>query len=552
VTTPLAAPPGQAEDVHRTRPPWWVGAILGLVSAWAGLAVAELVSGIGTSLRSPVISVGDRVVDGAPRWLKTWAIDTFGTADKAVLLAGVAVLLALFAVGIGTIAVRRGRTAGLIGVAIFAGIGAAASLGRGSSGWWAPIPSVVGGVVAGAVLVLLMQRGAIPSGGTARNATDAPPTTEGTVATPAQPMPRPRWVGDDAATRRQFLGTAAAITLVGGVAAATGRWLRDRGVAAAQRLTVVLPRAAKPLPEPPAGVDLGVEGNSPFFTPNDDFYRIDTALTVPSVDLATWTLKVTGDVDTPITLSYQELLDRPMVEADITLACVSNEIGGDLVGNARWLGCRLDDLLAEAGIGSGADQVVGRSVDGFTAGFPTAMLDGRDALVAIGMNGEPLPAQHGFPARLVVPGLYGYVSATKWLAEIELTTFDAFEGYWIPRGWAVEGPIKTQSRIVTPRAGGRVPAGTPGVIAGVAWAPTRGISKVEVSIDGGPWREATLGEQYESTTWRQWMIDWTPAAGRRKVTVRATDGEGETQTDVVTEVAPDGASGWQTASIHAV
>ena len=541
VTTSLAAPPGHAEDVHG-EPPWWVGAVLGLVSAWAGLAVAELVSGIGTSLRSPVVSVGDRVIDGAPRWLKTWAIDTFGTADKTVLLVGVAVLLALFAVGIGVLAVRRGRVAGLVGVAVFAAIGAAASLGRGGSGWQAPIPSVVGGLVAAAVLVLLMQRAALPRHGT-RSASSA---------SGAEPMPRPRWKGDDAATRRQFLGTAAAITLVGGLAAATGRWLRDRGVAAAQRLTVVLPRAARPLPEPPAGVELGVEGNSPFFTPNDDFYRIDTALTVPSVDLATWTLKVTGDVDSPITLSYQELLDRPMIEADITLACVSNEIGGDLVGNARWLGCRLDDLLAEAGIGSGADQIVGRSVDGFTAGFPTAMLDGRDALVAIGMNGEPLPTEHGFPARLIVPGLYGYVSATKWLAEIELTTFDAFAAYWIPRGWAVEGPIKTQSRVVTPRAGGRVPADVPGVIAGVAWAPTRGISKVEVSIDDGPWREATLGEEYADTTWRQWMIDWTPAEGRREVRVRATDGTGETQTEVETDVAPDGASGWQMAAIRAV
>jgi DMSO/TMAO reductase YedYZ molybdopterin-dependent catalytic subunit len=239
-----------------------------------------------------------------------------------------------------------------------------------------------------------------------------------------------------------------------------------------------------------------------------------------------------------------------MVEADITLACVSNEVGGSLVGNARWLGCRLDDLLDEAGIDPSADQVVGRSVDGSTAGFPTALLDGRDALVAVGMNGEPLPLRHGFPARLVVPGVYGYVSATKWLSNIELTRFDEFEGYWIPRGWAVEGPIKTQSRIDTPTSGKALTAGETVAIAGVAWAPTRGIERVEVQVDDEPWAEAELGEQYADTTWRQWSLGWTPTEARQhRLRVRATDGTGETQTERRTPVAPDGASGWHTVSI---
>ena len=250
-----------------------------------------------------------------------------------------------------------------------------------------------------------------------------------------------------------------------------------------------------------------------------------------------------------ITLTYDELLDRPMVEADITLSCVSNEVGGTLVGNARWLGCRLDDLLDEAGIDPSADQIVGRSVDGFTAGFPTALLDGRDALVAVGMNGEPLPIRHGFPARLVVPGVYGYVSATKWLSEIELTRFDEFEGYWIPRGWAVEGPIKTQSRIDTPTRSATVTAGASTPIAGVAWAPTRGIERVEVQIDDGEWQAAELGEEYTDTTWRQWKLAWEPTPGQHQIRVRATDGEGETQTEERTPVAPDGATGWHTIRV---
>jgi hypothetical protein len=291
---------------------------------------------------------------------------------------------------------------------------------------------------------------------------------------------------------------------------------------------------------------------APFLTPNDQFYRIDTALVVPRVRAESWKLTVGGMVDQPITLTYEELLARPMIEADITIACVSNEVGGNLVGTARWLGCRLDDLLAEAGIQPAADQIVGRSVDGFTAGFPTALLDGRDALVAVGMNGEPLPARSGFPARLIVPGVYGYVSATKWLSEIQLTTFAEFEGYWIPRGWSVEAPVKTQSRIDTPQQGRVLEAGTTVAIAGVAWAPIRGIKNVEVRIDSEPWSPAQLGDEHAATTWRQWSMPWTPSKGNHTLSVRATDGTGVTQTGEVAEVAPDGATGWHTITVRAV
>ncbi|MEX0756328.1 MAG: molybdopterin-dependent oxidoreductase, partial [Acidimicrobiia bacterium] len=257
----------------------------------------------------------------------------------------------------------------------------------------------------------------------------------------------------------------------------------------------------------------------------------------------TYTLAITGMVDRPLTLTYQELIDRPLVESDITLTCVSNEVGGKLVGNARWLGVRLDDLLDEAGIAPGADQIVGRSVDRYTCGFPVSALDGRDALVAIAMNGEPLPPEHGFPARLIVPGLYGYVSATKWLAEIELTTFDQFDHYWVDRGWDAEAPIKTQSRIDTPSALGRIAPGTT-AIAGVAWAQTRGIDRVEVRIDDGPWQDAELAAELNDTTWRQWKLAWDATPGRHEISCRATDRTGTTQTEERTRPIPNGASGW--------
>lgn len=501
-------------------PPAWTGALAGLLAAAAGLAAAELLGGAVRSEQSPVVNVGNRVVDLVPRPVKEWAISTFGTNDKAVLLGGVLVLLAAGAVVVGVVAQRRGRTAGLVGVGLFTAVGVVASLGRGGGGW-AVAASLLAGLVAGLVLFRLLGR----------------------------TRPAPGSSVDGTLDRRRFLvasGVVAATTLA---AATAGRWLRDQGVAAAQRLKVVLPKASQPLPAVSPAVSVDVPGVSPFLTPNDRFYRIDTALAVPQVDVETWTLKVTGMVGTPITLTWEELVARPMVEADVTIACVSNEVGGDLVGTARWLGCRLDDLLAEAGVDPRADQVVGRSVDGFTAGFPTAVLDGRDALVAIGMNGEPLPVAHGFPARLIVPGLYGYVSATKWLSEIELTTFDSFEGYWIPRGWSAEGPVKTQSRIDTPRTGNELAAGTPVAVAGVAWAPGRGISKVEVQVDDGPWREARLGTEHARTTWRQWVWDWTPTAGEHRLQVRATDGTGATQPEARTPVAPDGATGWDSITV---
>ena len=315
------------------------------------------------------------------------------------------------------------------------------------------------------------------------------------------------------ASRRRFLGTAAGVGVGAALLGGGVTWLRSRAAVAAERLGIALPSPASPLADVSPQVDLGLDGVSSFFTPNDAFYRIDTALIVPRVSIADWELRVHGRVGRELRLDHDALLGRPMVELDATIACVSNEIGGDLVGTARWLGCRLDDLLDEAGIDPSADQVVGRSVDGFTAGFPVSVLDGREAIVAVGMNGEVLPTEHGYPARLVVPGLYGYVSATKWLAEIELTRFDELDGYWIPRGWDREAPVVTSSRIDTPRDGADLPAGRPVAIGGVAWAPVRGISAVEVQIDDGPWRSAELAAAHAATTWRQWKLATEIGAG---------------------------------------
>jgi DMSO/TMAO reductase YedYZ molybdopterin-dependent catalytic subunit len=293
-----------------------------------------------------------------------------------------------------------------------------------------------------------------------------------------------------------------------------------------------------------------IEGLTPLFVANEDFYRIDTALLIPRVSTADWALAVDGMVANPLRLTYDDLWERRLVEYDVTLSCVSNEVGGDLVGNARWLGVRLDELLAEAAIQPDADQIMGHSVDGFTAGFPVdALADGRNAIVALAMNGEVLPVAHGYPARLVVPGLYGYVSATKWLSRIELTRFDRDQGYWIPRGWAERAPIKTQSRIDTPHNGSTV-EGTV-AIAGVAWAPTRGIARVEVQVDDGPWQEATLGPAVSASSWRQWWWAWTAPPGRHRLRCRATDGTGATQTEDRSRPDPDGATGWHTIEVEA-
>jgi DMSO/TMAO reductase YedYZ molybdopterin-dependent catalytic subunit len=354
-------------------------------------------------------------------------------------------------------------------------------------------------------------------------------------------------------SKRSFIYGAGAVVGIAALSAGFGRVLLERAKrAAAGRADVVLPTAADPLPEVPSAASFDVAEISPILVPNEDFYRIDTALSVPRIDLQEWELSIKGMVDRPYTISYADLLDMRMVERDVTLSCVSNQVGGGLVGNARWRGVPLTEILDRAGVSSNAEQIVGRSVDDFTVGFPVDVAyDGREALVAVGMNGEPLPFEHGFPARLVVAGLYGYVSATKWISEIELTTWDGFDAYWVPRGWSKEAPIKTQSRIDTPQNAQTIEPGTH-TVAGVAWAPSRGISKVEVQLgENAPWVEADLSEPLSENAWVQWQVQWDAmASGRHELRVRATDGDGNLQTEDVAPPAPNGATGWHTQPVY--
>lgn len=509
------------------------GAVCGLVAAFAGLALAELAAAAVRPEASPVTAVGGAVVDLTPVGVKEWAIQEFGTADKLLLALGIVVVLGAVAAVAGVLAVRH-LPAGIALAGGFGLVGALAALSRPGATWRDAVPSLLAGLGAAGVLYLLVRALTRPR--------------------PVGAPPGGAWSMD----RRGFGRlVAAALAASAGIGYA-GRRLGAYGSAGAtaSRADLVLPPPAVPAPPVPPGANLPVPGISPFITPNQDFYRVDTALVVPRVDADGWRLRIHGEgVSKPLELGLQELLARPLVEHDITLTCVSNEVGGPYAGNARWLGVRLADVLREAGVrppsqGGPADQLVARSVDGMTLGSPVeTVMDGRDALLAVGMNGRPLPFAHGFPVRMVVPGLYGYVSACKWLSELRLTTFAAYDAYWVRRSWAPQGPVKTQSRIDTPRAGAEPKEGRVAV-AGVAWAQHRGISRVQVRVDAGPWQEARLGAADGNDTWRQWVWVWEATPGRHTLEVRATDGTGAVQTGVRTGTVPDGATGWHSVSVR--
>ncbi|QGN46888.1 molybdopterin-dependent oxidoreductase [Micromonospora sp. WMMC415] len=525
-------------------------ALAGVTAAAVALGSAELVAVLTGPRSAPLVAVGGLVVDTVPEPLKQVGIALFGTYDKIALLIGTALLLAGFAALLGVLS-RRRLAYGLTGVAAFTALGLGAALTRAGADGADALPALVGGVL-GAVVLWAFIAGPLeldpwpwsppvpPAEPPSPAAGSVVAAGRGVAAEPATPDPE---------SRRRFLAATGLLLGAAGVAGLGGRWLAGRQGVSAARSAVTLPPPVSPAPAVPAGADLAVPQLASYVTPNTGFYRIDTALVVPQVDPATWRLRIHGRVRNPITLTFDDLLARPMVERYVTLACVSNEVGGDLVGNARWLGVPLKELLDEAEPEEGADQVVGRSVDGWTCGTPTAVLrDGRDALLAVGMNGEPLPVEHGFPARVVVPGLYGYVSACKWVTELELTSFADFDAYWVPRGWSAQGPIKTQSRIDTPRPRNRLTAG-PVTVAGVAWAQHRGIRRVEVRVDEGPWREADLAATVSVDTWVQWSWRWDATPGEHKLEVRATDSTGETQTGRRSALAPDGATGWHAVRV---
>ncbi|WP_448315351.1 molybdopterin-dependent oxidoreductase [Streptomyces sp. CO7] len=549
------------------------GALSGLTACAAALAVAELAAAAVRRPRSgPVVAVGGASVDVTPAAVKDWAIRQFGTDDKLVLQLGILAVVSVLALGLGVVAVRY-RWAGITGVLLLGCVGAAVAVGRpDSAGVVDALPSAAGAATGAVLLSLLVGRltaatVTVPAGSAGPTGPAAPAAPAGPDAsagpegagprTPAAPTAPESPATPEGRNRRGFVVAVASTAVGAGVAGMTGRALNARHGegAAASRAAVVLPRPGSPARALPKRSALRVAGVGPFVTPNRDFYRVDTALVVPEVDAARWRLRVHGrGVRRPAVYSLDDLLRRELVERDITLTCVSNEVGGPYVGNARWTGVRLAELLAECGVrppsrGGPADQLVARSVDGMTIGSPVEeLMDGRDALLAVGMNGEPLPFAHGFPVRMVVPGLYGYVSACKWIEDIELSTFADHDPYWVRRGWARRAPVKTQSRIDTPKPFARLGTGTV-MIAGVAWAQHRGIDKVEVRVDDGPWQEAHLAAEATRDTWRQWSLPWPATRGSHTLTVRATDRDGLVQTGRRTRTLPDGATGRHTVVV---
>jgi DMSO/TMAO reductase YedYZ molybdopterin-dependent catalytic subunit len=502
-------------------------ALAGLASAAVTLGIAEAAALIVAPAASPLLAVGSLVIDLVPGWTKDLVIALFGTNDKLVLLVCLGILVALLAGVIGVLEYRRPPW-GIIGLVLVGGIATIAVTTRAqASGIWA-LPTVLGMI--GGVLVLRLASIRLRAWvGTERIAA----------------------VSGAAVSRRRFLafvgGTGVAALLVG-----IGARALNAGTVAvkAARDAIKLPKPATPAPAIPAGAQLDVPGITPLVTANDVFYRIDTALQVPSVDSSTWRLKVTGMVENEVEITFDELLALPLVESTVTLMCVSNEVGGNLAGNAVWLGYPIRHLLARAKPRSGADMVLSTSVDGFTAGTPLAVLleTDRDSLLAVGMNGSPLPLEHGFPVRMVVPGLYGYVSATKWVVELKVTRFADASAYWTDRGWSPRGPVKTESRIDVPSDGSQVTAGTV-AIAGVAWAQHTGIDHVEVRVDGGDWSRARLATAISADTWVQWVHEWDAKSGNHTIQVRATDAAGTTQRDADIPPVPNGAEGWHTVHV---
>ncbi|WP_448641398.1 molybdopterin-dependent oxidoreductase [Geodermatophilus sp. URMC 63] len=555
-TTEQAPASATGPDVAAPRGRRPLAAAAGLLSAGVALGVAELAAGLVGPASSPVVAVGDTVITLVPEPVEQFAIATFGANDKIALIVGTLVLVALYAVLVGLVALRS-RRLGVAGTALFGLIGALAAVTRPAGGLPDALPSVVGALAGTLALLPLVRPLTLPAPAPA----GAPPAVDdaGRHADEAVldrlrgalAMADRKGSGMD---RRRFFLTGGIALGAAAVTGGGGRLLQRRFDVSGARGDLTLPAPASPAAALPPGADLAeqVEGLTPLFTPNRDFYRVDTAITVPQIRPSEYTLTLRGMFNSPRTYTLADLFDRDdVVERDITLTCVSNEVGGTLASTARWTGIPLGALLRENGIQSRSDQLVCRSQDGMTIGASTrAALEVEDAMVAFGQNGEPLPVEHGFPVRMLIPGLYGYVSACKWMTEIEASTYDAFDVYWTARDWARQAPVKLFSRIDTPAPLRRFPAGRR-PIAGVAWAQTRGIARVEVRVDAGEWQEAQLSPQVDADLWRQWVLPFDFAPGSYQLTVRATAADGEVQTAERAAPFPDGASGLQSIRVIA-
>jgi DMSO/TMAO reductase YedYZ molybdopterin-dependent catalytic subunit len=548
---PNAAPDSSPRDSPRRRLAGWaLSAAAGLASVVLGLGLAELTAAFVAPQASPVLVVGSQLIDWAPAWAKQTAIALFGTGDKAALLTGIALVLVIVS-GVAGALERWKSPIGriIIGAAGVFGVGAA--IARSGSSPADIIPAVVATVVALITLGYLLRklderpRARPVNPATLRATGSARPPTSTAEAAAAQRQEAERL------SRRRFIGLSAGAVVIGALATAGGYALEAGArAAAAARNALKLPAPATKAAAVPAGAELDIPGLASVVSSNDQFYRIDTALQVPQIDPTQWELKIIGMVEKPVTLTFAELLALPLEESYTTLMCVSNDVGGNLIGNAKWLGYPIRHLLARAKPTASADMVLSRSSDGFTASTPLSVLqeDDRNAILAVGMNGDPLPPEHGYPVRMVVPGLYGYVSATKWVVELEVTRFADRTAYWTDRGWSSHGPVKLESRIDVPRAGANVKGGRV-VVAGVAWHQHTGIQKVEVRVDGGEWNEAELATAISADTWVQWRWDWDAPSGQHKLEVRATDATGSIQTSDVADTVPNGATGYHTIPV---
>ncbi|MCW2525455.1 MAG: oxidoreductase molybdopterin binding protein [Pseudonocardiales bacterium] len=510
------------------------GAACGLIAAGAGLGIGEVVAAFVRPEASPIVVVANRFILATPEWLKQAAIRNFGTDDKLALKVGIYVVIAVLAALVGWRAMHR-LAEGLVGLALFGAIGIFCALTTHAHRASDVVPVIIAALAAGLILTVLID------------------SASGTNHLRPRGMGGGRVINRRGIDRRRLLVGGAAGVGLAAVAGFGGRKIQhQRFDASRSRAAITLPEPTSPAAPLPAAADLG-RSPLPFRTPNGDFYRIDTAFVLPQLTADDWKLSIHGLVDHPFEITYAELLAEPLVERWITLACVSQEVGGDLIGNALWRGALLAPLLKRAGVRAGADQLVSRSKDGMTIGTPVAaVMDGRDAMLAVGMNGVPLPVAHGFPVRMVVPGLYGYVSACKWITDIEVTTFGNYDAYWVQRGWVQQLPIELSSRIDTPAMGKKVKAGDSLVVAGVAWHQHVGVGKVEVQIDGGAWTEARLGDTPTTDTWRQWILPWTVSGtGEHRITVRAVDPNGKVQSPDDYEPLPGASSGLHHVTVYA-
>jgi DMSO/TMAO reductase YedYZ molybdopterin-dependent catalytic subunit len=568
---------GQSDPGARRRA--GLGAIAGVLAAATALGVGQLVAGLTGANGSPVVAVGQLQIDFTPPWLKNFAINEFGSDDKLVLVSGILVVLGIFAAVLGVAATRR-LGYGMAGLLVFAGIGLTAAATRPNATVDSVLPTLAATAAAAVALRMLINRigpAAVRPGrdSFADPGGPAAPDEPGGPGLPAVPdLPGgPAWTGGTGGVirpsaahgrdwlagtpgpsaplepdRRGFLAASAATAGVAAVAGLAGRLLAEHGAVTSARAAIKIPKPTVTAPGLPPGVNLNIPGLSSFITPNNNFYRVDTAIVLPEVDPSSWQLRIHGMVSRELTITFDELLKRPLIQDYVTLCCVSDPVGGPYIGNALWVGASLTSLLREAGIKAGADQLMCTSVDGFTSGTPVqTVMDGRDALLAVAMNGQPLPIAHGFPARMVVPGLYGYVSATKWVTDINVTTFAGNYAYWAQRGWSQQAPIKTECRIDVPGASQISPGRT--AVAGVAWAQHKGIEAVEVRVDQGPWNQARLAAVPDLDTWRQWVWEWEATSGNHLIEARATDKTGYTQTAAQAPPEPNGASGYPSASV---